>query len=61
MPGFADLVLMLIVVLIIFGGGKLPQIATAAGQAIQKLRRKPRDPDEGAAAIEDPGRSTDEL
>lgn len=38
MPGFAELVLILIVVLIIFGAGKLPAIATAMGKAIQKLR-----------------------
>ena len=38
MPGFAELVLILIVVLVIFGAGKLPAIATAAGKAIQRMR-----------------------
>jgi len=37
-PGFAELVLILIVVLVIFGASKLPAIATAAGKAIQKMR-----------------------
>ncbi|HUU00946.1 MAG TPA: twin-arginine translocase TatA/TatE family subunit [Myxococcota bacterium] len=38
MPGFAELVLILIVVLVIFGAGKLPVIATAVGKAIVKMR-----------------------
>lgn len=38
MPGFAELVLILIVILVIFGAGKLPAIATAAGKAIQRMR-----------------------
>ena len=38
MPGFAELVLILIVVLVIFGAGKLPAIATAAGKAFQRMR-----------------------
>jgi len=40
LPGFAELVLILIVVLIIFGAGKLPHIATAVGKAIVKMRAK---------------------
>lgn len=40
MPGFAELVLILIVVLVIFGAGKLPYIATAVGKAIVKMRAK---------------------
>ena len=40
MPGFAELVLILIVVLVIFGAGKLPYIANAVGKAIVKMREK---------------------
>ncbi len=47
MPGFAELVLILIVVLVIFGAGKLPTIATAAGKAIQRLRTQATEEDEG--------------
>lgn len=39
MPGFAELVLILIVVLIVFGSSKLPQIATAVGKSILRLKR----------------------
>ena len=46
MPGFAELVLVLIVVLVIFGAGKLPAIATAAGKAIQKMRSQADEDDE---------------
>ena len=40
MPGLAELLLILFVVLIIFGASKLPAIATSMGQAIQKLRNE---------------------
>jgi TatA/E family protein of Tat protein translocase len=56
-PGFAELVLFLIVVLVIFGAGKLPAIATAAGKAIQRMRSQagqdeesdPEDDEESSA------------
>ena len=43
MPGFADLVLLVIVVLFIFGTSKLPAIATAVGRQIVKWRKSPRE------------------
>jgi sec-independent protein translocase protein TatA len=46
LPGFAELVLILIVVLVIFGAGKLPAIATAIGKTIVSLRQKTSDPEE---------------
>lgn len=42
-PGFADLVLILIVVLFIFGTSKLPQIANTMGRQIVKWRKDPKD------------------
>jgi TatA/E family protein of Tat protein translocase len=38
-PGFAELVLILLVVLVIWGAFRLPALATAAGKAIQRMRR----------------------
>ena len=38
MPGFAELVLILLVVLVIWGSFRLPALATAAGKAIQRMR-----------------------
>ena len=43
MPGLAELVLIIFVVLIIFGASKLPAIATSMGQAIEKLRHEKSD------------------
>ncbi len=43
MPGFADLVLILIVVLFIFGTSKLPQIANSMGRQIVKWRKNPKE------------------
>jgi TatA/E family protein of Tat protein translocase len=43
LPGFAELVLILIVILIIFGAGKLPAIATAMGKTIERLRGDDQD------------------
>ena len=43
MPGFADLVLILIVVLFIFGTSKLPQIANTMGRQIVKWRKSPKE------------------
>jgi TatA/E family protein of Tat protein translocase len=37
-PGFAELVLILLVVLVIWGSFRLPALATAAGKAIQRMR-----------------------
>jgi len=46
LPGFAELVLILFVVLIIFGASKLPAIATSMGRALQKLRSEQSDNEE---------------
>lgn len=43
MPGFADLVLIIIVVLFIFGTSKLPQIANSMGRQIVKWRKNPKE------------------
>ncbi|MBW1808088.1 MAG: twin-arginine translocase TatA/TatE family subunit [Deltaproteobacteria bacterium] len=43
MPGFAELVLFLIVVLVIFGAGKLPTIATAIGKTLQNFRKSSKE------------------
>jgi len=45
-PGFSELVLILIVVLVIFGAGKLPAIATAIGEAVVRLREGAKGQDE---------------
>ena len=59
MPGFAELVLILIVVLVIFGAGKLPAIATAIGKTIVNLRQKASESEE--AVDEEPGREPEQT
>jgi Sec-independent protein translocase protein TatA len=45
-PGFADLILISIVVLVIFTASKLPQIATAVGKVLVNLKQRSTDPDD---------------
>ncbi len=41
--GITELVLILVIVLIIFGAGKLPEIGDALGKGIQNFRKAARD------------------
>ncbi len=44
-----ELILILLVVLVIFGGTKLPQVGKGLGDAIREFRRASRGDDEAAA------------
>ena len=44
-PGPAELVILLVIVLVIFGPGKLPSIGSAVGNGIRELRNAARDGD----------------
>lgn len=46
MPGFSELIVILIIILIIFGAGKLPQIGDALGKGIKNFRRSASGKDE---------------
>lgn len=39
MPGIGELVIILVIILIIFGAGKLPQIGDALGRSIRNFKR----------------------
>jgi sec-independent protein translocase protein TatA len=41
--GFAELVVLLVVVLVLFGPGKLPDVGKALGKAVGEFRRGIRD------------------
>lgn len=58
--GGAELVLVLIIVLIIFGPGKLPRVGEAIGRNIRELRRAATEDEEGPPADSkgDPERPT---
>jgi sec-independent protein translocase protein TatA len=44
--GMPELIVILVIVLIIFGAGKLPEIGGAIGKGIKNFKKSVRDPDE---------------
>jgi sec-independent protein translocase protein TatA len=50
MPGFWELILILAVVTLLFGGKKLPQLGGAVGEAIRNFKRGIKD--DGSRQIE---------
>jgi sec-independent protein translocase protein TatA len=44
--GVPELVIILVIVLIIFGAGKLPEIGGAIGKSIKNFKKATREPDE---------------
>ena len=50
--GWPELVLILIVLLVIFGAGKLPQVGGAIGRGIRELRSEAETPDPGATTAD---------
>ena len=46
MPGLGELLVVLVIVLIIFGAGKLPQIGEALGRGIRNFKKATKETDE---------------
>ena len=44
--GPTELILILVIVLVIFGAGKLPEIGGALGKGIKNFKKASREPDE---------------
>ncbi|MDR2861015.1 MAG: twin-arginine translocase TatA/TatE family subunit [Syntrophobacterales bacterium] len=44
--GVQELVIILVIILIIFGAGKLPEIGSALGKGIRNFKKSTRDSDE---------------
>jgi sec-independent protein translocase protein TatA len=44
--GFSELLIILVIVLIIFGAGKLPEIGEGLGRGIRNFRKAVKAPDE---------------
>lgn len=42
-PGFWEIVVILLVVLIVFGAGRLPEVGKALGQAIRGFKKSMKD------------------
>lgn len=44
--GMSELLVILVIVLIIFGAGKLPEIGSALGKSIKNFKKATREPNE---------------
>lgn len=44
--GFQELVIILVIALVIFGGKKLPEVGSGLGKAIREFKRGTSEPDE---------------
>jgi sec-independent protein translocase protein TatA len=44
--GMPELIIILVIILIIFGAGKLPEIGGAIGKSIKNFKKATREPDE---------------
>jgi len=44
--GMPELIIILVIILIIFGAGKLPEIGGAIGKSIRNFKKAAREPDE---------------
>jgi sec-independent protein translocase protein TatA len=44
--GFPELVVILIIILLVFGAGKLPEIGGAIGKGIRSFKKATQEPDE---------------
>ena len=56
--GFPELIIILVIVLIIFGANKLPEIGAGMGKAIKNFKKATNEPDEIDIT---PGKSKDET
>jgi sec-independent protein translocase protein TatA len=44
--GMSELIIILVIILIIFGAGKLPEIGGAIGKGIKNFKKASKEPDE---------------
>jgi sec-independent protein translocase protein TatA len=44
--GMSELIIILVIILIIFGAGKLPEIGSGLGKGIKNFKKATREPDE---------------
>lgn len=50
--GVMELLLILVIAVLVFGGGKLAGVGKALGQSIREFKKEVKDPNEAAAAEE---------
>ena len=59
--GFPELMIILVIIMIIFGAGKLPEIGSAFGNSIKNFKKSMKEAEEiqEAANLESPATETD--
>lgn len=50
MPGFQELLIILLIILVIFGASKLPQLGRGLGEGIRNFKKGLKNEDDSAAA-----------
>lgn len=51
--GMPELIVILVIIVIIFGAGKLPEIGSGIGKGIKNFKKATRDDDDEAGKLED--------
>ncbi len=59
MVGTQELLIVLVILLLIFGGTRLPQLAKGLGRSIREFKQGASEIEEGAGLTEAPGRRLD--
>lgn len=61
MPGPQELIIILIIVLVLFGAKKLPELARGLGQGIREFKKATNEPDEKSSGerLEQPKSQTE--
>jgi sec-independent protein translocase protein TatA len=49
--GWPEIVLILVIVMVVFGVGKLPQVGEALGKSIREFKRAQRDDDDSTRKV----------
>lgn len=61
MPGMGELVIILLIVLVVFGANKLPQIGDALGRSIKNFKRSSKVDEEDKDELENKGADAKQL
>ncbi len=59
--GMPELLIVLVIIMIVFGAGKLPDIGAGMGKAIKNFKKATQDPDDATIAKQNPDRLDDKT